>query len=65
MRIADENDASKTITRGAFGELMVRGAIVMMGVFNNEDQTRGTIEPDAWLHTGDLEPWMKTDVYLS
>jgi len=54
LRIADAEDAAKTMPRGEVGELMVRGPIVMMGYFGDEEKTLETLEPDGWLHTGDL-----------
>ena len=54
LRIADAEDAGKTMPRGEVGELMVRGPIVMMGYYGDEEKTRDTLEPDGWLHTGDL-----------
>jgi long-chain acyl-CoA synthetase len=53
-RIADIANPSKTLAPGEVGELMVRSPIVMQGYFGNTEATRETIEPDGWLHTGDL-----------
>ena len=53
-RVADVGDPSATMPRGEVGELMMRGPIVMMGYYGNEKATREAIEPDGWLHTGDL-----------
>ena len=53
-RIADIEDAAKTMPPNEVGELMVRGPIVMQGYYGNEATTRETIEADGWLHSGDL-----------
>jgi long-chain acyl-CoA synthetase len=42
---------------------MVRGPIVMQGYFGNAKATRETIEPDGWLHTGDVAH-MDADGYI-
>jgi long-chain acyl-CoA synthetase len=53
-RIADPADPSKTLAQGEVGELMVKGPFNMLGYYGNEKATRETIEPDGWLHSGDL-----------
>ena len=54
LKIADVNDCTKQMAVGEVGELMVKGPITMMGYFGDEEKTRETLEPDGWLHSGDL-----------
>ncbi|GAA4797011.1 long-chain fatty acid--CoA ligase [Actinomycetospora chlora] len=54
LRIADLDDVTRDAPVGEPGELMVRGPIVMSGYHGNPEATAATIEPDGWLHTGDV-----------
>jgi len=49
-----EPEADGIAPIGVTGELCVRGYAVMHGYWDEEERTRETIDPEGWLHTGDL-----------
>ncbi len=42
------------ITLAADGEVLIRGGVVMSGYRNKPEQTAEAIDPEGWLHTGDI-----------
>ena len=53
MRIVDPVGGADLET-GEDGEIWVRGPQVMKGYLGNPQATAATIDPEGWLHTGDL-----------
>jgi fatty-acyl-CoA synthase len=46
--------SGQVVPRGTAGELCTRGYSVMLGYWDDEEQTRGAIDAARWMHTGDL-----------
>ena len=54
LKVADVDEPAIELPAGRAGELMVRGPLVTMGYYNNQQATAEAIRPDGWLHTGDV-----------
>jgi fatty-acyl-CoA synthase len=52
VKIADPE--GRAVPLGTQGEICFRGYMVMRGYWNSEAETRETIDPARWLHSGDL-----------
>ncbi|MGI9233314.1 MAG: AMP-binding protein [Woeseiaceae bacterium] len=48
------DDAGRVVPIGEKGEVCTRGYSVMLGYWNDEEQTGETIDEARWLHSGDL-----------
>ena len=53
-----------TVPRGRQGEVLTRGYMVMQGYWDDPDRTAEAVDPDGWMHTGDLgtmdnEGWLR------
>ena len=53
VKIVDP-ETGEELGPGETGEIMCRGFNVMKGYYNMPEKTAETIEPDGWLHSGDL-----------
>ncbi|MCG7593162.1 AMP-binding protein [Mycobacterium sp. PSTR-4-N] len=57
-------DTGETVERGEPGEFCTRGYSVMLGYWNDDEKTAQAIDPDGWMHTGDLAV-MREDGYCT
>lgn len=63
VKIVDENE--QQLDEGMVGSVLVQGASVMTGYFNNAEETRNALKPDNWLDTGDFGFLYDGDLYIT
>jgi 4-coumarate--CoA ligase len=59
-------DTKKSLGPGEQGEYCIKGPQVMKGYLNNQKATDEMVQPDGWLHTGDIGYYTKEgNVYIT
>jgi fatty-acyl-CoA synthase len=53
MKIVNK-DTNELVKQGEVGELLLKGPHIFSGYWDEPEETEKTIEPDGWVHTGDL-----------
>jgi fatty-acyl-CoA synthase len=56
-------ETGEALPPGQEGELCCRGYNVMKGYYNMPEETAKAIEPDGWLHSGDLAAYDEAGYY--
>jgi len=54
QELAVVDEQGQVVDERVEGEVVVRGACVMQGYYGEPELSRRTIDPQGWLHTGDL-----------
>ncbi len=53
MKIIDTK-TDEVVKQGVVGELLLKGPHIFSGYWDEPEESKKTIEPDGWVHTGDL-----------
>ncbi|GAA4808457.1 4-coumarate--CoA ligase family protein [Streptomyces ziwulingensis] len=54
MRLVSLDDPGTDLGPGESGEILIRGPQIMKGYLGRPDATAAMIDPEGWLHTGDV-----------
>lgn len=63
VKIVDEN--GQHLEEGMVGSVLVQGASIMTGYYNNPEETQKALKPGNWLDTGDIGFLYEGDLYIT